>query len=79
MKLKPIEESITIKRAFLLKTASQKGLSANLIWEISLIIKSTYEKTQSSKSAEAKAEQITNLINSCKTEQEIWDKLETLK
>ena len=59
-------------RAMLLKTFLDRNLSENTELAISVIIRNIGEKS-GHEAAEAKAEELTELINRCETEEEILE------
>ena len=64
------KQSLGHGRAVLLQTIMNRNLSENIALRTSKIIKNTRE-AQGHEAAEQKAEELTKLINDCKTEEEI--------
>ena len=71
------ESSLGHERAVLLNTFLQKDLSENTELKIAKVIKNTIEKF-GSREADLKAKEITQIINSCKTEAEILAKIKDI-
>lgn len=69
-----MNKNLTIERASLLKTFSEINLSQNCLLEISKIIKNTRE-TKGQQMAENKAKELRLMIETCKSEQEVLEKL----
>ena len=68
------DKSLTIERALLLKTFSEKNLSQNCLLNISKIIKNT-RKHKGQRMAENKAKELRLMIETCKSEHEVLEKL----
>ena len=64
------KQSLGHGRAVLLQTIMNRNLSEDIALRTSKIIKNTREM-QGSEAADKKAEELTKLINDCKTEEEI--------
>ena len=64
-------ESPTIKRTILLDCLMRKNISLDTQYKIALLI-------NNSNNREVKAEELTNIINSCKTEEEVVEKINNL-
>ena len=72
------EQSPHIKRAYFGKTCTEKNLSVNTRLILSEVIKKS-RLAGGDKEAELMAEELTKMVNSCKTEEEVLQKLKQMK